>query len=132
MPYSDWLEQQILNYAFRGVAWTPPATWYAALFTVAPTDSGGGTEVTGGSYARVAITSNTSNWNAPTTNGLIDNTSPVSFPTATANWGDVVAVALFTASSGGNMGPYKVITATTVNNGQTASLGNGNLDVTLD
>jgi hypothetical protein len=133
MPYSDWLEAQILNYVYRGVAWTPPSIWYVALFTAAPTDAGGGgTEVSGGAYARVAITSNTSNWNAPTTGGLIDNVNPVAFPTATANWGNVVAVALMTAATGGNLGPWTTISSTAVNSGQTATFAAGALDVTQD
>lgn len=132
MPWSDWLEQQVLNHAFRGVAWTAPTTWYVALFTAAPSDTGGGTEVTGGSYARVAITSATGSWNAPSLAGLIDNVGAVTFPTATANWGNVVAVGLMTASSGGNLGPYVTISSTAVNSGSTASFAAGALDITLD
>lgn len=40
-----------------------PATYYAAMMTVSPAGSGGGTEFSNaGSYARVAITNNTTNW----------------------------------------------------------------------
>ena len=61
---SDYLEDILFNWYFRGVAHTPPATFYVGLFTAAPTDAGGGTEVTGGGYARAAITRATGSWTA--------------------------------------------------------------------
>ena len=51
---TDFLEDKILNHVFRNVAYTAPATVYVGLFTTATTDAGGGTEVTGGGYARQA------------------------------------------------------------------------------
>ncbi len=132
MPYTDYLEAKILNHLLRGVAWTMPTTQYVGLFTAAPNDAGGGTEVTGGSYARVAITCNTTNWNAPTTAGLSDNANAVTFPAATANWGTIVAVGLFDAASGGNLEAYVTIAGQAVNSGQTASFAAGALDVTCD
>src|SRR2546430_1282707 len=44
-------------------AWgySPPAI-YIGLFTAAPTDAGGGTEATGGSYARVQMTQADATW----------------------------------------------------------------------
>lgn len=79
-----------------------PATVYAALFTVAPTSVGGGTEVTGGSYARVAITNNTTNWPAAS-GGVKSNGTAIVFPAATASWGTVVFCALFDAAVAGNL-----------------------------
>lgn len=100
---SDYLENAWLNYQYGSVSYTPPATVYVALFTVAPVDSGGGTEVTGNAYARVAVTNNTTNF--PTvSNGIKTNANGIVFPTATpSGWGTVVAWATFDASSGGNM-----------------------------
>lgn len=46
------------------VAYAPPAI-YVGLFTAAPTDAGGGTECTGGSYARVQMTQADGTWGAP-------------------------------------------------------------------
>lgn len=132
MPYTDYLEAKILNHLLRNTAWTIPTTQYFALFTAAPNDAGGGTEVSGGSYARVAVTCNTTNWNAPTTGGLCDNTGAITFPTATASWGNIVAVGMFDAASGGNLEAYVTISSTAVNSGQTASFAAGALDVTCD
>ena len=50
--FSDYLEDKVLDHVFGGTAYTAPATLYVALYTVAPDDTGGGTEVTGGSYVR--------------------------------------------------------------------------------
>jgi hypothetical protein len=78
---------------------TIPGTYYVALFTVAPNKDGGGTEVSGGSYARVAVTNNTTNWpNAAS--GRKTNATEIVFPQATANWGTIVAAALVSAASG--------------------------------
>lgn len=59
---SRYLKAALLEEAFGAAAFTAPATLYLALYTVAPTDNGGGTEVTGGSYARKAVTNNTTNF----------------------------------------------------------------------
>lgn len=83
-----------------------PATVYAALFTAAPSDAGGGTEVSGGSYARVAITNNVTNFPAPSLVGGIPtstNGTLINFGTASAGWGAVGWIGYFDASSGGNL-----------------------------
>ena len=49
---SDYTELEILDHIFGGAAYTSPTNVYLALYTVAPTDSGGGTEVSGNGYAR--------------------------------------------------------------------------------
>lgn len=112
--FSDYLEAKILDYVFGAQAFSAPATIYAALFTAAPTDAGGGTEVTGGSYARVAITNNSTNFpnstgTSPTTK---QNGTQITFPTATANWGTCVALGLFDNSSGGNLLAWTPLTGT--------------------
>lgn len=102
---------------------------YLGLFTVAPTaDAGtGGTEVSGGSYARVAIAS--TDWNAASAGNPSTKTGPKSgvewaFPTATADWAaggtQVVAWGIFSASSGGTLLHYgSLTTAVNVLSGQT-------------
>jgi hypothetical protein len=99
---SNYLENAILNHWLGGATSTAPANVFFALFTANPTDSGGGTEVTGGSYARVSVANNTTNF-ATTSTGVKSNTTAVNFPAATASWGTVVGMAVFDASSGGNM-----------------------------
>lgn len=132
--FSDYLEAKILDEVFGATAFSAPGTLYVALFTAAPSDSGGGTEVTGGSYARVAVTNNTTNWpNATGTSPTSkSNGTVITFPTATANWGTVVAFGIFDASSGGNLIAWADLnTSRTINSSDTASFGVGSLTITL-
>ena len=48
--FSDYLENKVVGHVFGGAAYTAPATLYVALYTSAPSDTGGGTEVSGGGY----------------------------------------------------------------------------------
>jgi hypothetical protein len=99
---SDFLELELLDHVLGNAAYTAPGTIHVALFTAAPTDAGGGTEVTGGSYARVAVTNNATNFPAAS-GGLKQNGTAITFPQATADWGTIVAFGLFDASTSGNL-----------------------------
>ena len=129
---SDYSEQAILNHIFRNMAiFSPPANVYLALFTAAPSDSGGGTEVTGGSYARKAV-STTSQWSAPGVGGLTDNINAQVFPTATASWGTVTHFGIFDAATAGNLLFHGALTVSkTVGSGDTFQFAAGDLDITL-
>lgn len=101
-----------------------PATWYLGISTTFPNDDGTNfTEPSGGSYARVAIANNSTNFpGASTVSGVTSksNGAKFTFPNPTANWGQIVAWGFFTASSGGI--PHytnQLDTAITVNNGNT-------------
>lgn len=112
----------------------PKRPIYVALFTAAPNDAGGGTEVSGGSYARVAVAPADANWSAPdATGGLTDNVNAITFPTPTASWGSITHVGLFDRPTGGNLLFHGALaTAKTVNNGDPAPVYNaGALDITL-
>jgi hypothetical protein len=129
---SDYQELKVLDNILSGAAYTPPATTYIALFTVTPSDTGGGTECTGGSYARAAITNNATNWPAAAA-GSKSNGTAFTFPTATAGWGTVVAFGIFDASVAGNLiywGPVSPSHA--VLNTETAQFPAGTLTVTED
>jgi len=116
---SSYLIDEILDHIYGGGDFARPATLYCALFTVTPTAAGGGTEATGGSYARVAITNNNTNFPAAA-GGVKRNGTAITFPAATADWGDIVAAAFFDASSGGNMISFGAFSVTrTVRNGDT-------------
>lgn len=129
---ADFLELKVLDHVLGNAAYTAPATVYVALFTAAPTDAGGGTEVTGGSYARVAVTNNATNWPAAAA-GLKSNGTVVTFTTATANWGTVVAMGIYDALTLGNLLYWADLTVSkAVNNGDTASFPVGDIDVTED
>lgn len=97
MPKTHYLNDTFLNAALRGISFTPPSTVYVALYTVAPTVSGGGTEVSGGSYNRQTVSFGTP------TNGQVSNLADVVFPAASIAWGTVVAFGLLDAPAGGNL-----------------------------
>lgn len=129
---SDFLELELLDHVLGNAAYSAPATVYIALYTVAPTDAGGGTEATGGSYARVAVTNNKTNWTVAAA-GALSNATEITFPTATAAWGTVVAFAILDAASAGNFLYWGDLTANrTVASGDTAKFAVGDLDVTED
>lgn len=128
---SDYLENKIIDYVLRGQAFTAPATVYVGLFTATPSDTGGGTEVTGGSYARVAVTSSLANWagtqaaastTASTgTSGTTSNNASITFPAPTANWGTITSIGIFDAATTGNLLIWGALTTNkTVNNGDAA------------
>jgi hypothetical protein len=95
---TDYLENRLLDHIFNAVASTAPANTYLALFTAAPTDAGGGTEVSGNAYARQAISFGNAS------GGQVANDAVLNFPAATpAGWGTIVAVAIFDAVTAGNM-----------------------------
>ena len=123
--FSDYLENKVLDHVFGGVNYTAPSTLYLALYTVAPTDTGGGTEVSGTAYARqtVAFTG---------TNDTASNTSAVEFPTAGASWGTIVAVGIFDALTSGNLLAYGNLTdSKTIASGDVFRVPAGDLDITL-
>lgn len=131
---SDYLEVELRKHIFRTGSFTKPTGLYIALLTAAPSDAGGGTEVTGGSYARVNLAPGDANWTAPdSTGGLTDNAVAITFPTPTANWGSITHFAIFDAASAGNMLFWGALTTPkTVNNGDPApSFPVGALDITF-
>ena len=105
---SNFLETELLDHIFN-VAYAKPATWIA-LYTTLPDEAGaGGTEVSGGAYARIQVNINggaTPTWDLAVTEGgggfEVDNTHEVAFATATASWGVVVGFTIMDASTAGN------------------------------
>ena len=123
--FSNYLENKVVGHVFGGSAYTAPATLYVALYTSAPSDTGGGTEVSGGAYARqtaaFTVTADTAS-----------NTSAIEYPTATANYGTVVAVGVFDASSSGNLLAYgNLTTSKTVSTGDVFRFNAGAIDITV-
>lgn len=141
---TDYLENKLVDFLFRAQTFTPPATLYVALYTANPTDSSAGTEVAGGSYARVAVASSLANWAGTQsagsttassgTGGTTSNNNAITFPAPTANWGSVTGTAIMDASTAGNMWFFGALgTAKTVNNGDAApSYAAGQLTLQLD
>lgn len=110
---TNYAENKILDSLFRGQAWSWTNTLYFALFTASPTDTGGGTECTGGSYARVSVDATLANFagtqgagtttGSTGTSGTTSNNIDIQFPSPTAGWGTAVAMAVFDAATDGNM-----------------------------
>ncbi len=132
MSKSDYLENKVLDHILGGGDYTRPGTVYISLFTATPNDAGGGTEVTGGSYDRVDVTNNATNWPAAS-GGAKANGTAITFPQASANWGTVAAFGIHDANSAGNLLYWGAVTPNkAVNTGDTASFAIGDLDITED
>lgn len=109
----DYGENQIIDTIFRAQATSLGANLHIGLSTAACSDSSVGTEVTGGSYARVSIARSLANWagtqsagstTASTgTGGQTSNNVVITFPTPSAGWGTVVSVFAADAASGSNI-----------------------------
>jgi len=123
---SNYLENALINVTLRATSYTAPTTVYVALYTTDPTDADTGTEVTGGSYARTAVT-----FAAPS-NGVSTNSADVTFPTATASFGTVTHIGLRDASTAGNLLYHTPLdTSKTIDTGDIFKISTGNLSVTL-
>ena len=108
------LSNSLLDAVLSNVAFVSPASVFAALYTVAPTATTTGTEVTTGGgtlYNRVEAAFD------PAAAGVTQNTGAITFPIAGASWGTVVAAAITddgTPGAGnqlyfGNLGPSKIV-----------------------
>ena len=136
-------ENSIIDWLMRGQSLTPPATGYIALFTTCPTDSTSGTEVSGGSYARVAVTASLANWAGTQsagsttassgTGGTTSNNVVITFTTATADWNTVNCFGYMTALTSGTLIFYASLTTPrNITNGSTASFAISALTFTID
>lgn len=119
---SDYLEVELRKHIFRTGSFTKPTALYVSLHTADPTDTGTGTEVSGGSYARVQRDPLDANWSgASSTDGVTKNVAAITFPAPTANWGSITHFGIWDASSAGNMICSGALgTPKTVNNGDPA------------
>lgn len=127
MSFSDTFETHVLNYVFTSTSVTRPTAWYLALFTSNPADDASGTEVStsGTAYARQSASFTVSGDTA-------SNSAAIEFPTATASFGTVSHVAVFDASTGGNMIAYAALTASkAIDTGDVFRVPSGDLDITL-
>lgn len=125
---SDFSEKLLLDWLMTNGAATRPTAWYVALYTAAPSDSGGGTEVSGSGYARQSVTFAAASSPAGTTS----NTNTVSFTASGGSWGTITHIGIFDASTGGNLLWHGGLTASkTVGDGDTIEFAIGNLDLTI-
>ena len=137
---SDTLALDLLGLMFDATAYAKPATWVALIITNPVTDGMTGstiTEPSGGAYARKQV--NINGGGSPTWDiaagvlGLVDNTHEIAFVQATAAWGTVIAVAICSAVSAGDLLFYdNTMADQAVNDGDTAKFAIGVLDITMD
>lgn len=127
---STYLADKLLDHAFGTTAYTEP-TVYVGLFTTDPTMPAGtgGTEVSGGSYARVEVTGHMT----AASSGANASSADITFATATASWGTVTGLGIFDASTSGNLLWAAALTggSVAVNSGDTPKLSSGNLAASL-
>ena len=123
---SNYIENALINATLRGTNFTAPTTVYVALFTTDPTDAGSGTEVSGGSYARTAVT-----FAAPS-NGVSVSSADCTFPQCTSTWGTVGWIGIMDALTTGNLLYHTPLDSSkTIETGDIFKIASGNLSVTL-
>ena len=134
--FTNYLEDKVINHLFGGTAYTVNFTWYCGLLTAVPSDSGAGTEVSGGSYARQSLA-----WTITGSGTAQAATSAaLTFPTATADWGNIQWAGVYDALTGGNLVAFEVLTKAdfstanpkVVNTGDIFKIDTGNLKIQLD
>ncbi len=122
---TNYLENKLIDHFLGTTTYTKPSNVYVGLFTVAPTDAAGGTEVSGGSYARQTATFGASSNGSTTNNANVDFTL---MPSATT-----VAIGIFDASTSGNMLLHGTLTANkTTDDGDTLRIATGSLTISID
>jgi hypothetical protein len=126
MSFTNTLETRVLQWALTNGSPTRPTAWWVGLFTAAPGEAGGGTEVSGNAYTREAVTFTVSG-------NLATNDAAIEWPTATGTWGTITHIAVFDAETSGNMLVYATLTSSkTIASGDVLRIPSGDLDVTLD
>jgi hypothetical protein len=122
---TNYLENKLIDHFLGTTTYTKPAAVYVGLFTVTPGEAAGGTEVTGGSYARQTATFTAASSGATSNDTNIDFTG---MPAATT-----VAIGIFDASTSGNMLLYGSLTVNkTTDAGDTLRIATGDLDISID
>jgi hypothetical protein len=129
-------ETLVLNALATGVSFSIPNLWMS-LYTVAPTDTAAGTEVTGGSYTREPIFFAAASGTPRSTS----NTNAVYFPggnppgngVATSGWGVILAFAICDSLTLGNQIWWGNLTVfRTINTGDALNFAVSSIQLTMD
>jgi hypothetical protein len=132
---TDFTENKILDAIFGRRTWSgKPTTLFFSALTVGPADDGtGGTEVSGGGYARKGVAANTSEWSLATTlAGGTSNSNEIAWNMATASWGTISHIGIHTAATGGTMlAAIPLSSGAVVPAYTTLKLAAGDLDITM-
>ena len=133
---TNYLEDKIMNHVFGSTTFTKPTNYYVGLLTATPSDSAAGTEVSGGSYARQVCAFTITG----TGTAQAANTSAITFPTATADWGIVGWIGIYDAVSGGELvafqnlqkSDFSTTTTKTINDGDIFKFNSSTIKIQLD
>ena len=127
--FTDYTENLALTYLFNTGAVTRPTAWFVGLFTAAPSDTGGGTEVTGNGYARVSAGTISGSGTATT----FTNAAAIEFAAASGgNWGTIGWAGIYTASTGGTLLAWAPLTTSkAINDGDIFRIPASSLSITL-
>lgn len=113
-----------INHDFNGAEYAHPATWHVGFRQ-------NGVELSGNGYARIAKTSDTTNWPTTTTN-IMTNGTAITTPQASGDWNEADEVALYDAASGGNLWYWDQLDAPfTMLTGQTRTFPAGALQIKM-
>ena len=127
--FTNYTENLLLTYLLTAGSVTRPTAWYVGLFTSAPSDAGGGTEVSGSGYTRMSTGTMTVSGTA--TSAV--NSAAIEFPAASGgNWGAITHAAILDASTSGTMLAWAPLTVgRTINDGDVFRFPASSLTVTL-
>jgi hypothetical protein len=125
--FSDYWETATLRHMFNKQDYTQPADYAIGLYTAAPSDAGGGTEVTEPSYVRKTCTA------FGLSGSIIYNSGAITFAQATSTWGTISHFGIFDTATGGNLLAWGTCTTSKdVNTNDTAEFADKALTVSLD
>ena len=127
--FTDHTESLVLTWLLTNGTATRPTAWFVGLFTAAPSDTGGGTEVSGNGYARKV----TGTMTVAGTTTTATNAASIEFaPASGGNWGTLTHAAIFDALTAGNMLAWAPLTTSrTINDGDVFRVPASSLTVTL-
>lgn len=132
---SDFLELELLDHVFGNAAYTAPGTLHFGLWTTALDDTSTGDtagEPVGNNYARQSLTNNLTNFPAASGGAKSNGVAITGWSASGGNWGTVTHLGILDAATSGNMLAWADLTvAKTINDGDTAEIPIGDLDITL-
>lgn len=139
---SDVLENRLVDHIFRAQTFAAPTNLFIGLLTAAPSDAGGGTEVSGNNYGRATVACSLANWAGTQsagstvassgTGGQTSNNNAITFATPSGTWGTVTHFGIYDAVTGGNLLFWGALTiAKTINQSDTVTFPAASLTITF-
>lgn len=128
MALTNFGEKKILNHILRNIE-SVPVSPYLALFKASPGEVGSQVdEISGNGYERQPI-----DFSEVTSDGTTQNSTTVTFPEATGNWGLITHWGIADSLTGGNLIMYgEVDEPKTVNKSDMIKFNPGNLTISID